>query len=50
MVNTNLLPTPTSLVAAMAGERWHFQAWHRDINSSGASVSNYTSGARLDFN
>ena len=36
-------PTPTGLVAAQAGETWHFQAWHRDIGST----SNFTDALRV---
>jgi len=40
------LPTPTGLTSATVGERWSFQAWHRDSTLGGAATSNFT-GARL---
>ncbi|MEZ6014412.1 MAG: hypothetical protein R3F49_04810 [Planctomycetota bacterium] len=35
------LPTPTGLVAAQAGQAWHFQAWYRD-SVNGVATSNFT--------
>ena len=40
------LPQPTSSVAAMAGETWHFQAWFRDA-VAGQATSNFTDGLAL---
>ena len=37
------LPSPTGFVAAMPGETWNFQAWHRD-SVGGNAVSNFTDG------
>jgi hypothetical protein len=48
VVNLSALPTPTGLVAAQAGEAWHFQAWHRDT-AGGTPSSNFTNGLRVVF-
>ncbi|MEM1450639.1 MAG: hypothetical protein AAGI22_16085 [Planctomycetota bacterium] len=37
----NVLPQPGGTVAALAGETWHFQAWHRDESPFGPT-SNFT--------
>jgi len=37
------LPSPTGFVAAIPGETWNFQAWHRD-SVGGVAVSNFTDG------
>ena len=41
------LPTPTGLVAAVAGETWNFQAWYRDANPG--PVSNFTDAVAVTF-
>ena len=41
-------PTPTGLVAIMAGDTRRFQAWHRDA-VAGAPTSNFTDGLELLF-
>jgi hypothetical protein len=41
-------PTPTGLVAVVAGETWNFQTWHRDV-SGGAATSNFTNGLSILF-
>ncbi len=48
-VDTGAIPTPTQLVAAVPGETWRFQAWHRDTGPAGAT-SNYTRGLQITFN
>jgi len=35
------LPQPNGSTAGVAGETWHFQAWHRDV-ALGAATSNFT--------
>ncbi|MEZ6015333.1 MAG: right-handed parallel beta-helix repeat-containing protein [Planctomycetota bacterium] len=40
------LPQPTGAVAALVGETWVFQAWHRDVAGAGAT-SNFTDAAAL---
>ncbi len=42
------MPQPTGLVAAQAGETWFFQAWHRDIQATGAT-SNFTQALSISF-
>lgn len=42
------LPTPQGPTAALAGETWHFQAWHRDI-VSGQATSNFTQAVSVQF-
>ncbi|MEZ6015669.1 MAG: hypothetical protein R3F49_11175 [Planctomycetota bacterium] len=42
------LPTPTGPVAALPGETWNFQAWHRD-SVNGTATSNFTDGVSLTF-
>jgi len=42
------LPTPTGPVAAMAGQTWNFQAWHRD-SLGGVATSNFTTGLAVQF-
>ena len=37
------VPTPGGLTAAVAGETWNFQAWHRDL-VGGVVTSNFTNG------
>ena len=40
---------PAGPVAALAGQTWYFQAWHRDIDASGIPSSNFTYAAGLPF-
>jgi len=42
-IDFDLLPTPTGMVSALAGETWHFQAWFRDT-SGGQATSNLSNG------
>ncbi len=42
------LPTPTGPVAAIAGDTWNFQAWHRDA-VGGVATSNFTGGLQVQF-
>ena len=43
------IPQPTGFVTAMAGENWNFQAWYRDIGTSGSAVSNFSNGLSVTF-
>lgn len=43
------MPTPQGLVTAVAGQRWYFQAWHRDTTMGGGSTSNFSEAASLLF-
>jgi len=40
-IDLTALPSPTGPIAAMPGETWRFQLWHRDAGPQGAS-SNWT--------
>jgi len=40
------IPQANTLVAASAGETWHWQAWYRDT-VGGAPTSNFTNGVRV---
>ena len=40
-------PTPSGLVAVMAGESWTFQAWYRDVNPT--ATSNFTDAVTILF-
>ena len=42
------MPTPTGLVAAQAGETWHFTACYRDA-ITGVTTSNFTDGLPVAF-
>ena len=48
-VDLTSMPQPTGSVAAVAGETWNFQAWHRD-SVGGQSTSNFTTGRSVTFN
>ena len=41
-VDLRALPQPTGSVAAVAGETWRFQMWHRDRDGAGGATSNFT--------
>jgi len=43
------LPQPTGSVAAMVGETWNFQAWHRDFVQGLGPTSNFTEGLSITF-
>ena len=47
-IDLSALPQPTGSVAAVAGESWRFQFWHRDSGSQGP-VSNFSKGVVLTF-
>jgi hypothetical protein len=47
-IDLTSLPQPAGAVAAVAGETWRFQAWHRDA-VSGVPTSNFTNGLELTF-
>ncbi len=43
------IPTPNmGRVPVLAGETWHFQAWHREA-VGGIATSNFTDAVRVDF-
>lgn len=46
-VDLTTMPTPTGFVAALPGETWHFQAWHRDANPT--ATSNFTDAVSVVF-
>ncbi|QDV09255.1 hypothetical protein Poly30_48120 [Planctomycetes bacterium Poly30] len=41
-------PTPTGNTAVVAGETWHFQAWHRDANPT--STTNFSGSVAVTWN
>jgi hypothetical protein len=47
-VNLTAIPTPSGAVSAQAGDRWNFQAWHRDA-VGGLPTSNFTDGLTVLF-
>ncbi|QDV06310.1 hypothetical protein Poly30_18190 [Planctomycetes bacterium Poly30] len=46
-VNLGAVPQPTGSINAMAGQTWHFQAWHRDVTAAGATSSNFSNAIRV---
>lgn len=46
-IDTGMIPQPSGLVAAAAGDTWRFQAWYRDANP--APTSNFTSAVAITF-
>ena len=47
-VDLDMIPTPTGMTSAMSGDRWHFQAWHRD-SVLGFATSNFSDGVWVQF-
>ena len=47
-IDNTALPTPQGPVAAMAGQAWNFQSWHRD-SVGGAATSNFTDGLTITW-
>ena len=45
-LDLNVTPQGNGVVSILAGETWHFQAWHRDGVGLG---SNFTDGIQIDF-
>ncbi|MEZ6016888.1 MAG: hypothetical protein R3F49_17345 [Planctomycetota bacterium] len=48
-IDPTQLSQPTGPVAAMSGQTWYFQAWHRDVTVSGAATSNFSNAVGLPF-
>lgn len=48
-VDPTAIPQGSGLVAALAGQRFNWQVWHRDINGAGVT-SNFTNAVSLRFN
>lgn len=48
-IDAGALPQGAQLVAASAGETWHFQAWFRDV-VAGQQTANLTDGISITFN
>ena len=42
------LPQPTGFVAAIPGQTWYFQVWHRD-SVGGVATSNFSNGCGVTF-
>ncbi|MEM9381107.1 MAG: hypothetical protein AAGB93_14240 [Planctomycetota bacterium] len=47
-VDPQAIPSPTGTVAAIIGDRWSFQSWHRD-SIGGVATSNFTNGVTVVF-
>ncbi len=47
-VDPQNLSTATGTTAAMAGQIWNFQAWHRD-SVGGSPTSNFTNAVTILF-
>ncbi|MEM1451960.1 MAG: hypothetical protein AAF957_15695 [Planctomycetota bacterium] len=47
-IDTGAIPQPSGSVAALAGDRWNFQFWHRDAGPSGP-VSNLSAALEVRF-
>lgn len=47
-VDLTAVPQPNGPVAAVAGDRWYFQAWYRDSSPAGPT-SNFTQGVQIIF-
>lgn len=48
-VDLTAVAQPGGSVAIVAGERWFFQAWHRDVDGSGGSDSNFSFAVSVSF-
>jgi len=46
-VDLGAVPTPAGTVAALPGDTWYFQAWHRDQNPQ--NTSNFTDAVSVSF-
>ncbi len=49
-IDLNQMPQPLGFVSVQPGDTWFFQLWHRDVSSTGNTVSNFSNGIRVDFN
>jgi hypothetical protein len=47
LIDLDALPTPTGPTAALAGETWSFQCWHRDANPG--PTSNFSDAVAVTF-
>jgi hypothetical protein len=47
-IDNTALPTPQGPVAAIVGQAWNFQSWHRDA-VGGAATSNFTDGLTITW-
>ncbi|MEM8710897.1 MAG: hypothetical protein AAGG01_08095, partial [Planctomycetota bacterium] len=47
-IQPDSIPTPSGPTAAIAGEAWNFQLWHRD-SVGGMATSNFTNAVRIGF-
>ncbi len=47
-LSMSALQTPNGLVPTLPGERWHFQAWHRDV-VGGVATSNFSGAMSIVF-
>ena len=49
VADLSALPQPNGPVAALPGETWNFQLWHRDSTAIGSATSNFTQGLSVTF-
>lgn len=47
-IDPQAIAQPTGSVAAIGGETWHFQVWHRDA-TGGSATSNFTNAVSIRF-
>lgn len=47
-IDLDRIPLPSGPTSVLAGETWHFQAWHRD-SGAGQGTSNFTAGHSVTF-
>lgn len=48
-VDVSQIPTMNGTVAAMAGDRFTFQCWYRDLDAQGVTTSNLTNAVEIIF-
>jgi len=48
-VDLTQMPVPVGGSVVQPGETWNFQAWHRDVDSSGQPTSNFTDAVAVTF-
>ncbi|QDV04760.1 hypothetical protein Poly30_02530 [Planctomycetes bacterium Poly30] len=50
-IDLQAIPQPAGAAAVVAGERWYFQAWFRDVTTGGTPMptSNFTAALAVDF-
>ena len=49
-IDLNAIPGPLGPMAAVAGDEWNFQLWHRDLGGPTGATSNLSNGYSITFN